>query len=70
MTPLSLANDIAASDAKLAAASECEKEATDDSKFDAQLVDVADTLKRAISERMRVTRLPSHRRRHNWRFVE
>ena len=37
-----------------------EKEAADDSKSEAELVDVADTLKRAISERMRVIRLPSH----------
>ena len=33
---------------------ECEKETVDDSKSEAALVDVADTLKRAISERMRV----------------
>ena len=45
--------------------SECEKEAADDGKFEAQLVEVADTVKRAISElsvRMRVISLPSHRR--------
>ena len=44
--------------------SECEKEAADDSKSEAEVMDVADTLKRAISERMRVIRLPSRRRRH------
>ena len=38
--------------------SECGKEAADDSKSEAELVDVADTLKRAISERMSVC-LPS-----------
>ena len=40
--------------------SECGKEAADDSKSEAELVDVADALKRVISERMRVIRLPSH----------
>ena len=50
--------------------SECEKEAAEDNKSEAELVDAADTLKRAISERMRVIRLPSHRRRHNYCFVE
>ena len=44
--------------------SECEKEAADGSKSEAKLVDVANTFKRAISERMRVIRVPSHRRRH------
>ena len=34
--------------------SDWEKEAADDSKCEAELVDVADTLKRAISERMKV----------------
>ena len=42
--------------------SECEKEAADDGKSEAELVEVADTVKRAISERMRVISLPSHRR--------
>ena len=62
----SLANGIAASNAELAAAKTVrEKEATDYSKSEAELVEVADTLKRAISElseRMRVISLPSHRR--------
>ena len=69
MTSLTLANGIAASDAKVGS-SECEKEAADDSKSAAELVDVAYTLKRAISERMRVIRLPYHRRGHNCSFVE
>ena len=42
--------------------SECKEEAADYSKSEAELVEVADTLKRAISERMRVISLPSHRR--------
>ena len=62
----SSANGIAASDAELTAAKTVrEKEATDYSKSEAELVEVADTLKRAIcelSERMRVISLPSHRR--------
>ena len=62
----SSANGIAASDAELAAAKTVrEKEATDHSKSEAELVEVADTLKRAISElseHMRVISLPSHRR--------
>ena len=62
----SLANGIAASNAELAAAKTVrEKEATDCSKSEAELVEVADTLKRAISElseRMRVISLPCHRR--------
>ena len=49
--------------------SECEKKAADDSKSEAELVDVADTLKRAISEQMRVIRLPSHRKRHSCSLV-
>ena len=58
-----MANGIAASDAELAAAKTVrEKEATDYSKSEAELVEVADTVKRAISERMRVISLPSHRR--------
>ena len=61
-----MANGIAASDAELAAAKTVrEKEATDYSKSEAELVEVADTLKRAISElseRMRVISLPSRRR--------
>ena len=63
LTSLTLANDIAAPDAKLATAS-------NDSKSEAELVDVADTLKRGTSERMRVIRLPSHRRGRNSSFVE
>ena len=51
------------------ASSECEKEAVDDSKSEAELVDVADTLKRATSERKRVIRLPSRRRRHGTAVV-
>ena len=50
--------------------SECGKGAADDSKSEAELVNVADTLKRAISERMRVIRFPSHRQRDNCSFVE
>ena len=47
-----LANGIAASNAELAAAKTVrEKEATDYSKSEAELVEVADTVKRAISER-------------------
>ena len=47
-----MANGIAASNAELAAAKTvCEKEATDYSKSEAELVKVADTVKRAISER-------------------
>ena len=49
--------------------SECEKETADDSKSEAEFVDVADTLKHAISERMRVIRLPIHRRRHSCSFL-
>ena len=50
---LTLANEIAASNAELAAAKTVrEKEATDYSKSEAELVEVADTVKRAISERM------------------
>ena len=48
--------------------SDCEKEAADDSKCEAELVDVADTLKRAISESEEYSevlpdsiRLPCHR---------
>ena len=37
---------------------ECEKEAADDSKSEVELVDVAYTLKRAISEKMRVVPFP------------
>ena len=50
--------------------SECGKGVADESKSEAELVDVADALKRVISERMMVIRLPSHRRRHNCSFVE
>ena len=61
-----MANGIAASNAELAAAKTVrEKEATDYSKSEAELVEVADTVNRAISElseRMRVISLPSHRR--------
>ena len=49
--------------------SECGKEAAVDCKSEAELVDVADTLRRAISERMKVIRLPSQRRRHNCSLV-
>ena len=46
-----MANGIAASNAELAAAKTVrEKEATDYSKSEAELVEVADTVKRAISE--------------------
>ena len=62
----SSANGIAASNAELAAAKTVrERQATDYSKPEAELVEVADTLKRAISEpseRMRVISLLSHRR--------
>ena len=47
-----MANGIAASNAELAAAKTVrEKEATDYSKSEAELVEVADTVKHAISER-------------------
>ena len=50
--------------------SECGKEAADDSKSEAQLVDVAETLKRSISEPVKVIRFPSHGKRHNYGFAE
>ena len=66
----SLVNGIAASIAELAAAKTVrEEEATDYSKSEAELVEVADTVNRAIfelSERMRVISLPSHRRDKFW----
>ena len=46
-----MANGIEASNAELAAKTVREKEATDYSKSEAELVEVADTVKRAISER-------------------
>ena len=56
-----MANGIAASNAELAAAKIVrEKEATDYSKSEAELVEVADTMKRAISER------PVSSKRHNF----
>ena len=61
MTSLLFADGIARSNTKLAAASA--GKAADDSKSEAELVNVAGTLKRAISERMRVIRFPSHRQR-------
>ena len=49
---LTMANGIAASNAELAATKTVrEKEATDYSKSEAELAKVADTVKRAISER-------------------
>ena len=49
---LTMANGTAASSAELAAAKTVRgKEATDYSKSEAELVEVADTVKRAISER-------------------
>ena len=69
LTSLSLVNAIC-SIRREAASSECEKETADDSKSEAELVDGADTLKSAISERMRVIRFPSRRRRHNCCFAE
>ena len=69
MPSLTLANDICSA-RRSVGSSECEKQAADCSKSEAELVDVADTLKRAISERMGVIRLPSHRSRHNCSFVE
>ena len=68
MASLILANDIC-SIGREVGSSECEKEAADDSKSEARLVEVADTLERAISERMRVIRILSHRRRHSSSFV-
>ena len=62
--------DIAASNAELAAAKTVrEEEATDYSKSKAELVEVADTLKRAISElseRMRGDQSPVSSKRHNF----
>ena len=69
MTPLSPAKDIAGRIRREVGSSGCEKGAADDSKSEAEMVDVADTLKRAISERMRVIRVPSLRRRPSCSFV-
>ena len=69
MTSLTLANDLR-SIRRGVGSSECEKEAADDGTSEPRLVDGADTLKRAISEPMRVIRLPSSLWRHNCSFVE